>query len=132
MLLDRPRLSTRPRATPTTLLRVNQAKSSFNIFLNILSSLYVSGYYLQTIIFLHTYNLKDVYVLQRLANRLCLLLEFLGVSAVSDSSPHVREIRSLRFGWSAVALWRGQNSHTCMGSAPHSPGSLVRPELTNL
>jgi hypothetical protein len=50
--------------------------------------------------FLHTYNLKDVYVLQRLADRPCLLLEFLRAGAVSDSSLHVHKIRSLRSGWS--------------------------------
>jgi hypothetical protein len=54
--------------------------------------------------FLHTYNLKDVYVLQWLVNWLYLLLEFFRASAVSDSSPHVHEIRSLRSGWSVAAL----------------------------
>jgi hypothetical protein len=72
--------------------------------------------------FLYTYDLKDVYILQWLADWLCLLLEFLRVSAVFDFSPHMHEIHSLRSGWSAVALWRGQYSHVCLGSAPHAPG----------
>jgi hypothetical protein len=99
---------------------VIQAESSFNIFLNILSSSYVSRYYLQTTIFLHTYNLKDTYALCRSADQLRLLLEFLRASSVSDSSPHVKEIRSLRPGWLAVVFWQCRYSYACLGSAPHA------------
>jgi hypothetical protein len=65
-------LSTKPSELPshvhlfghddTQLLHliVIQAKSSFNIFLNILSSSYVSRYYLQMTIFLYIYNLKYI------------------------------------------------------------------------
>jgi hypothetical protein len=106
-------------------LVVIQAKSSFNIFLNILSSSYVSGYYLQTTFFFHTNNLKDVNVLCWSADQLCLLLEFLRASSVSDSSPHMKEIRSLHPRWSAVALWRCRYLYACLGSAPHAPELLA-------
>jgi hypothetical protein len=54
--------------------------------------------------FLHIYRLQQLFA-KRFANQFFLLLEFFRAGMVSDSSPHVHEIRSLRFGWSTVALW---------------------------
>jgi hypothetical protein len=41
---------------------------------------------------------------KRFADQFLLLLEFPRAGTVSDSSPHVHEIHSLRSGWSTIAL----------------------------
>jgi hypothetical protein len=49
-----------------------------------------------------------------------LLLEFPRASVVSDFSPRVHEIHSLRSGWSVVIACYGRRSYACLGSVPHA------------